>query len=64
MSTPVPLKRVVSINPETLPEDTAASFEFQYVDIGAVGRGRLVEEPPTTAFGEAPSRRLSRPLVK
>lgn len=51
-----PLKRVVSINPETLPEDTPEDFEFRYVDIGSVGRGRLVEEPTVTKFGDAPSR--------
>ena len=63
MRASVPLKRLVSINPETLPENTAPSFEFQYVDIGSVGRGRLVEEPPTLAFADAPSRarRVLRP---
>lgn len=52
----VPLKRVVDINPETLAESTPPDHEFAYVDIGSVGRGRLVEEPTTVSFGDAPTR--------
>jgi type I restriction enzyme, S subunit len=59
----VPLKRVVTINPETLPEDTSPDFEFPYVDIGSVGRGHLIDEPARIRFEDAPSRarRVLRP---
>jgi type I restriction enzyme S subunit len=50
------LKYVVSINRESLTEDTDPDYEFRYVDIGAVGRGVLVTEPEVVTFGQAPSR--------
>ncbi len=58
----VPLKRIVGINLATLPETTEPSFEFRYVDIGAVGRGQLLSEPEATVFATAPSR--ARRLVR
>ena len=58
----VPLKRVVGINLQTLPETTEPGFEFRYVDIGAVGRGQLNSEPEATVFASAPSR--ARRLVR
>ncbi len=58
----VPLKRIVGINLATLPETTEPSFEFRYVDIGAVGRGKLLSEPEATVFAAAPSR--ARRLVR
>lgn len=63
MSNLVPLKRVVHINPETLPDDTPPGYEFRYVDIGSVVRGQLVEQPAPMTFVDAPSRarRVIRP---
>ena len=58
----VPLKRIVGINLHTLPETTEPSFEFRYVDIGAVGRGHLLSEPEAAVFAAAPSR--ARRLVR
>ena len=58
----VPLKRVVGINLQTLPETTEPGFEFRYVDIGAVSRGQLHSEPEATVFASAPSR--ARRLVR
>lgn len=58
----IPLKHVVQINARTLPETTDPAFEFRYVDIGSVGRGKLVEEPTVTIFANAPSR--ARRLVR
>ena len=58
----VPLKRVVGINLQTLPETTEPGFEFRYVDIGAVSRGQLNSEPEATVFASAPSR--ARRLVR
>ena len=50
------LKNCVAVNESVLPEATESDFEFPYLEIGAVGTGRLVSEPVTTAFGRAPSR--------
>ena len=52
----VRLKYVVRINPTDLPETTDREYEFRYLDIGAVGRGRLIESPEVMTFGRAPSR--------
>lgn len=52
----VRLKHLVRINPTDLPETTDQDYEFRYLDIGAVGRGRLIEEPEALTFGQAPSR--------
>jgi len=51
-----PLKRWTKINKRSLPESTDPNFELQYIDIGAVGAGRLLEPPEQMRFGNAPSR--------
>lgn len=51
-----PLKRMVEMNGLTLSETTDPSREFRYLDIGAVGRGSLVDEPQIVKFADAPSR--------
>jgi type I restriction enzyme S subunit len=56
------LKYLVSINHLSLDERTDPDYEFLYLDIGAVGRGVLVEEPQHVTFAEAPSR--ARRIVK
>jgi len=52
----VPLKYLVAINPEVLPEDTDPDLEIRYVDIGSVGRGMMLDSPEVMTFGVAPSR--------
>ncbi len=58
-----PLKRCAAINQATLTETTDPDFAFQYVDIGAVGEGRMVAKPQRLSFAAAPSRarRVVRP---
>jgi len=51
-----PLKRWVSMNALTLPESTDPDWAFDYLDIGCVGTGILVEKPSRIRFGNAPSR--------
>ena len=62
MTTMMPLKRLVRINGRTLPESSDPAREILYVDIGSVGRGRLVKEPERMRFSDAPSR--ARRLVR
>ena len=50
------LKDWVGINKAVLPETTHPSFEFRYLEIGAVGTGVLIDEPSTIRFADAPSR--------
>ena len=50
------LKNWVEINAHVLPETTDPEYEFDYVDIGSVGTGRLLSEPKRIAFASAPSR--------
>ena len=50
------LKDWVGINKAVLPETTHPSFEFRYLEIGAVGTGVLIDEPSTIRFSDAPSR--------
>ncbi len=52
----VPLKHLAQLNPETLSETTDPNHSFRYVDIAAVGRGVLVEEPEAMIFDTSPSR--------
>ena len=52
----VKLKRWVSINEKTLPDNTDPNHRFHYLEIGAVGHGSLAEKPKLMAFREAPSR--------
>lgn len=51
-----PLKRVATLNDEKLGEVTPPDQLIRYLDIGAVGRGVLVEAPAEMTFGESPSR--------
>jgi type I restriction enzyme S subunit len=51
-----PLKRWVTMNAAVLPETTSPNHEFRYIDIGAVGTGRLSHEPQKLRFETAPSR--------
>ena len=51
-----PIKHWTKINARTLGEATAASFEFRYIDIGAVRTGRLVAAPEVMRFDRSPSR--------
>lgn len=57
------LKYLVSVNRETLSEDTDPDTELNYVDIGSVGQGVLVNGPRRIAFGTSPSRarRIAHP---
>lgn len=56
------LKHLAVLNPESLPEDTAPTFEMVYVDIGGVNSlGRIIDGEPLT-FASAPSR--ARRLVR
>lgn len=52
----VPLKRAAVLNPETLADDTDPDYLFRYLDIAAVGRGLVREQPKVMTFGDAPSR--------
>ena len=52
----VPLKHWVGINEIALPETTDPSFEFTYLEIGAVSNGQVTEEPRRIQFSDAPSR--------
>ena len=58
----LPLKRWARMNNAVLPEYTNADFEFDYLDIGSVGIGILVQEPQRIRFRTAPSR--ARRIVK
>ena len=51
-----PLGRLVSINERALAETTHSDYTFRYLDISAVGRGEITEEPKTMRFENAPSR--------
>jgi len=51
-----PLKHLASINARVLPESTDENYTFKYCDISSVGTGRLIEEPETLRFDQAPSR--------
>jgi len=51
-----PLKHWVIINAEVLPEDTNPEHEFNYLEIGSVGRGTLIQKPEHLRFERAPSR--------
>ena len=50
------LKHWLEINRQVLPEDTDPQYEFDYLDIGSVGTGRLTQTPKRLRFGNAPSR--------
>ena len=52
----VPLKHLVRLNPETLPETTSPDFAFDYIDIGAVRRDTGITSTERMCFRDAPSR--------
>ena len=51
-----PLKHWADINKRVLSETTDPDYTFEYLDIGCVGTGILVEKPVRISFGDAPSR--------
>jgi len=51
-----PLKYFVSIDPQSLSEDTDDGFQLRYVDIGSVSSTGEIEEPEEYRFEDAPSR--------
>ena len=57
------LKNWLEVNQITLPENTDPDYTFDYLDIGAVGTGRLTAKPEKIRFGASPSRarRVVRP---
>lgn len=59
----VPLKYLVDLNPEKLPESSDPGLKFKYIDISMTGRGKLLQDPLPVSFGSAPSRarRVLRP---
>ena len=50
------LSNWLRLNQITLPEDTDPDYVFDYLDIGAVGTGRLTAKPEKMRFGDSPSR--------
>ena len=56
----VPLRYLASLNDQKLADGTSADLEFRYLDIGAVGRGRVTEDPVPMRFVDAPSRARRR----
>ncbi len=57
-----PIKHFVCINRLALSESTFSTYEFDYIDIGNVGTGVIVESPERITFVNAPSR--ARRIVK
>jgi type I restriction enzyme S subunit len=58
----VPLKYVVQLNPDVLPEETPPDYEFDYIDIASVDRQNGITRVQHLGFGDAPSR--ARRIVK
>ena len=56
------LKDWLQVNEAVLPEDTDPDYMFEYLDIGSVGTGRLVQSPQKLRFEGSPSR--ARRLVR
>lgn len=50
------IKYLLTLNESTLSEDTSPDFTFDYVDIGSVGTGRLLDAPKRIKFQDSPSR--------
>ena len=50
------LKHWLTVNRQTLLEDTDPDYIFDYVDISSVGTGRLVTKPERLQFRDCPSR--------
>jgi type I restriction enzyme S subunit len=57
-----PLKHWIQRNIDSLSNNTDPDFEFDYIDIGCVGTGKLVSAPERMRFEESPSR--ARQIVK
>jgi type I restriction enzyme S subunit len=53
---PTRIKYHVVLNPQSVSEGHDAAAIINYLDIGSVGRGFLVEYPEKMTFGDAPSR--------
>jgi len=51
-----PLKHWAKLNSRSLSEKTSPKYEFNYIDIGSVGTGRLTRQPERFRFKQAPSR--------
>lgn len=60
VATKIRLKNIATLNDEQLSENTDPDHVFEYVDVGSVGRGQLVEQPEKVIFGQAPTRARRR----
>ncbi len=58
----LPLKRFISINRQTLNEDTSTEYEIEYIDIGNVDERDIIDAPQKMKFKDAPSR--ARRVIK
>ena len=56
------IKNWLAVNQSVLPEDTDPDYAFDYLEIGSIGTGRIVEAPETVRFEDSPSR--ARRIVK
>ena len=56
------IKNWLAVNQSVLPEDTNPDYMFDYLEIGSIGTGRIVEAPETVRFENSPSR--ARRIVK
>lgn len=52
----IPIKYLTSYNDETLAENTAPDFEFDYIEIGSVDYGKGITSKEHLKFSQAPSR--------
>lgn len=52
----IPIKYLASYNDETLAENTAPDFEFDYIEIGSVEYGKGITSKEHLKFSQAPSR--------
>ncbi len=52
----IPLKHLAGINECSLADDTHPDKVIRYIDIGAVGRGKLISRPESLHFKDAPLR--------
>ena len=52
----IPIKYLASYNDETLAENTAPDFEFDYIEIGSVEYGKGITAKEHMKFSQAPSR--------
>lgn len=56
------IKNWLAVNQSVLPEDTDPNYSFDYLEIGSIGTGRVLETPETVRFEDSPSR--ARRIVK